>query len=329
MITIIENTLRDGSYSIDFQTSIKNTTDVVSGLDKIGFDLIEVGHGLGLGAYKNPKTGLAPHSDEEYIRSAVSVKGKSSISAFFIPGIGTKEDIDIAADAGLDMLRVGINVNEFDKCRTYAEYAKNKGLRVAVNLMKSYAVKHYEFGEIVKQIDNWGLAEVIYLVDSAGCMTPEEVHSYLYTTKEQVTTELGFHGHNNLSLAAINSVEAIKAGASFVDTCVRGMGRSAGNAQTEIAVILLQKMDLYKHINIYELYDFANKVIVPMMVNSQGFSDEEIHIGYSKFHSSYTPFVNKAADEYGIDRRKLIKSVSEINCLNPEEELFMDIAKEL
>lgn len=329
MISIIENTLRDGSYTLDFQMTKEHTRDITKGLSSVGFKMIEVGHGLGLGAYNNPKTGLSKENDTDYILSAKEVAGDAKISAFFIPGIGTKEDIKNAADLGLDIIRIGINVNEFEKSREYAEYAKSLGLFVGINMMKSYAVKSYEFSKIAAEIDSWNIAEVIYLVDSAGCMTPDEVNDYLYKTSEQCKTALGFHGHNNLSMAAINTIQAVKSGATYLDTCIRGMGRSAGNAQTEIVILLLQKLGFYKHIDIYDLYDLANNVVVPIMPRPQGMTDDEIHIGLSKFHSSYMPFVKKASGEFHIDSKRLIKSVSDVNCLNPSEGLFNQIAKEL
>ncbi|MEZ4938055.1 MAG: hypothetical protein R2799_10740 [Crocinitomicaceae bacterium] len=329
MIHIIENTLRDGSYTMDFQMTAKHTEDITRSLAQAGFEIIEVGHGLGLGAYNNPKTGLAAENDEIYIRSAKAVAGNAKISAFFIPGIGTKDDMKKAADNGLDVIRIGINVNEFNKCREYAEYAKELGMFAGINMMKSYAVKSYEFSKIVEQIDQWNLADVIYLVDSAGCMTPEDIDAYLKPTSEHSKTALGFHGHNNLSLAAINSVQAVKSGATYIDSCIRGMGRSAGNAQTEILIILLQKLGFFKDIDIYELYDIAEKVVEPIMWRPQGMTPQEIQIGYSKFHSSYTGMAQNACDTYKVDFNHLIKSVSDINCLNPSQELFNEIAKEL
>jgi 4-hydroxy-2-oxovalerate aldolase len=327
MINIVENTLRDGSYAVDFQFTSKNTFDLVKGLEELGFQYIEIGHGLGLGAWKNPKAGLARESDEEYIQSAKKAVKESLIGVFFIPGIGTKDDILKAKEKGIDFIRIGNNIDDFSKIRPYAEYAKSLGLMVCVNLMKSYAVKSYEFARIVSEIDKWQVADVIYLVDSAGGMLPNEVFQYIDRTKEKVQTELGFHGHNNLSLALANTMEAIKAGATYVDSCIRGMGRSAGNAQSEILIYILQRMNLLdKKIDYYEMYDFANSVVVPLMKRPQGLTDEEIHIGLSKFHTSYMPFVNSMSDKYKVDKRKVIKDVSDINCINPGEDLFERVA---
>jgi len=327
MLNIIENTLRDGSYVIDFQFTEDQTKNIVSGLDELGFKYIEVGHGLGLGGWNNPKCGLAAEDDETYITAAKRASKDSKIVAFFIPGIGGEDDIRKAKDYGLDFIRIGTNINEFKEAHAYAELAKELGLLVAVNLMKSYSLKSYEFSKIVQQIDRWGNVDIIYLVDSAGCMMPNEIHEYIDRTKQKITTDLGFHGHNNLSMAVANSIQAVNSGASFIDTCVRGMGRSAGNAQTEIIIWMLHKLGLDMGVDLYRLYNFADNVITPIMKRQQGLDSEEIHVGVSKFHSSFMPMVTKAIEKYGVDKKKLIKDVSDINCLNPSQELFGEIAE--
>jgi hypothetical protein len=81
--------------------------------------------------------------------------------------------------------------------------------------------------------------------------------------------------------------------------------------------------------DIYDFYDFANRFIVPLMKSHQGLSDEEIHIGISRFHSSYMPLVRKAVEKYNVDEKKLIKWVSEVNCVNPTQNLFNEIAEKL
>ncbi|MFY9159883.1 hypothetical protein [Aquirufa ecclesiirivi] len=330
MIKIVENTLRDGSYLIDFQFDKTQTANIVSGISKLGFEYIEVGHGLGLGAWNNVQAGLAKEDDITYIRSAKEAAPFAKIGAFFVPGIGTKEDIDQAYDNGLDFLRVGNNIDSFEKAHDFALYAKSKGMEVAINLMKSYGVKSYEFTKIAQEIDAWQIADVIYLVDSAGCMMPNEVYEYIDRTKSKISTHVGFHGHNNLSLALANTLQAIQAGASYVDSCVRGMGRSAGNAQTEILVAVLQKLGISPiDTEYYDFYEFANEFIVPLMPVKQGLSDEEIHIGISRFHTSFLPLLTKVAENENVDRKKLIKRVSDINCINPSESLVVEIAQQI
>jgi 4-hydroxy-2-oxovalerate aldolase len=329
MINIIENTLRDGSYVIDFQFTKDQTQKVVSELDQMGFEYIEVGHGLGLGAYNNPKCGLSAENDAVYIQTAREAATNAKIVSFFIPGIGSIEDIRIAKSNGLDFIRCGININDFRDLKLYAEEAKKQSLTLAINLMKSYAVKSYEFSQIVQEIDSWQLADVIYLVDSAGCMFPNEVAEYIDRTRQNISTPLGFHGHNNLSMGIANSIQALQSGATYIDTCVRGMGRSAGNAQTEIFIWALKKLGIDVGIDLYDLYQFADNTLVPMMNRPQGLTSEEIHIGVSKFHTSYMPLVDEAVKKFRVNKVKLIKQVSDINCLNPTAKLFNNISLKL
>ena len=327
MTTIIENTVRDGSYAVNFQLSMEQSNSIVKGLDDLGFEYIEIGHGLGLGAGKSAVTGLSKESDEAYIKGAKSVVRNSKIGVFFIPGIGSLDDISMAADLGVDFIRIGVNINRYSDMLAVAKLVKERGLWLGLNLMKSYAVKSYEFLQIVKDIDSWELADAIYLVDSAGCMTPDEVFKYIELAREQIVTPMGFHGHNNLSLAVANSLSAVKAGASFVDSSILGMGRSAGNAQTEVLTYLLNKEGfLSKSFDQYKLYDFADNVIDPLMTSKQGLNGGAIHIGVSKFHTSYLPLINECSEKYGVDKRELIKEVSDVNCLDPDEELVIEIA---
>jgi 4-hydroxy 2-oxovalerate aldolase len=95
-------------------------------------------------------------------------------------------------------------------------------------------------------------------------------------------------------------------------------------------VPLMQKMGLSDiQATPYELYEIANNLIVPLMRSPQGLTDEEIHIGISKFHTSFLPYVNEAVNRYGVDKKELIKKVSDINCVNPDRDLFFEVAKEM
>lgn len=330
LINIIENTLRDGSYVIDFQFDRKQTKTITKGLYELGFKFIEVGHGLGLGAWNKKNIGLSKENDDIYIQSAREAAPNANIGVFFIPGIGSLDDIDRAIDNGINFIRIGSNVDTFKNTEIFARNAKKRGVTVAINLMKSYGVKPYEFTTIAEEIDKWGIADVIYLVDSAGCMMPQQVFEYIERTRDKVATPIGFHGHNNLSLAVANTIQAVNAGATYIDTCIRGMGRSAGNAQTEIIVYILQSMGLSPiNTSVNNLYHFANEIIVPIMPYVQGLSDDEVHIGVSKFHSSYIPLLDKISAEFKVDNKILMKKVSDINCINPSEELFISIAKKL
>src|ERR1700752_3724143 len=97
---ILEVTLRDGSYLIDFQFTAEDTATIAAALEGIGFRWIEIGHGLGLNASQAGK-GMAAATDEEYLDAASQAIEHAKWGMFFIPGIGREEDIRIAASYGM------------------------------------------------------------------------------------------------------------------------------------------------------------------------------------------------------------------------------------
>ncbi|MGE0526866.1 MAG: 4-hydroxy-2-oxovalerate aldolase, partial [Bdellovibrionales bacterium] len=136
-VDILDCTLRDGSYLTGFSVTRQATEEVVADLDAAGVKYIEVGHGMGLGA-RNKFHSL--ETDETYIRAAVSRRKKAMIGCFFIPSFGTKEQIATGRDLGMDFIRIGSNITEHESMKPYVDYAKEVGLKVFVNLMKTYAV---------------------------------------------------------------------------------------------------------------------------------------------------------------------------------------------
>ncbi len=328
-VILLECTLRDGSYAIDYQFSVTDTEKIARAQAEAGFRFIEVGHGLGLNA-GDKGFGVARETDVGYIRAGKKGVEDSGarIGVFFIPGIGEERHIDEAIDAGLDFVRVGTNVTEYGNAEAVIKYAKSKELQVYSNLMKSYAVDSETFAQTCRKVADWGV-DVAVLVDSAGGMLPEEIDEYATRGLEALDIPLGFHGHNNFQLAIANCITARKAGVRILDVSLRGMGRSAGNAQTEILVTLLEKIGEPTGIDLLKTLDIGVQLIEPLMPAQKGVDDVAVATGAGKFHSSFLPRVRKVADETGVDLRELIMRVGEAEMVTPDEELVMDLAMEM
>lgn len=325
---LLDCTLRDGSYAVNFQFTRRDTARLCAAIEQAGIDYIEIGHGLGLGA-SGPRYGVAFETDEEYMKAAAESLSRAKWGAFFIPGIGTADDIKKALDYGIGFLRIGAEVENWQKMRPFAEQAKAAGLQVCANLMKTYAVEPLQAAHITREINIWGTCDVIYIVDSAGCMMPEDVRSYVDSIKQQCSCDIGFHGHNNLDLANANCLVAMDAGAVYVDGSIRGMGRSAGNAQTEVLAFLLKKRGYEINADPFVLFEAGEKVIAPLNVLAQGLPPLDIVIGMARFHTSHMPRFKRFAEEYEIDIRRLILSVSAEDCVNPSDLIIKTIAKDL
>lgn len=289
-------TIRDGSYVIDYQFNVEDTFIVARGLSQAGIRHIEVGHGLGLNA-QNVGKGSAAISDSQYISTArAAVKGESLIGSFFIPGIGTEDSLRAAADAGLDFVRLGIDVDEYMKLEPFTQLAKSLGLEVWGNMMKSYIVPPEKFGDIARRVGEGGV-DVVALVDSAGGMTPDDVQAYTEACVERTDIPLAFHGHNNLTLAVANCLRFVQVGGRYVDGSLAGLGRSGGNAATELLASLLAPRGLLsKPIDWEYLIQFADAVMAFMVPFHSRHRSVEIATGLNYFHSSFSAIIEEAAN---------------------------------
>lgn len=323
---ILEVTLRDGSYLVDFQFTAEDTALVTSALDSAGFRWIEIGHGLGLNASAMGK-GVAAATDEEYMQAAADAVQQARWGMFFIPGIGRAEDLHLAARYGMGFLRVGANAADVEKTRPFIELAKELGMIVSYNAMKSYAVSPQEFGRCCELTSKWG-ADIVCLVDSAGGMYPEDVANYLKAAKDSCSARLGFHGHDNLALAMANTIQAIESGATLVDSSLQGIGRSAGNTITEVLVAVMNHRGLLPEMNLKTVTDIGQALIQPTL-RRRGMDPMAVIGGAARFHSSFTPKLQAYADKYALDIRDLVVRLCEINQNDAPDDLLESLSKEI
>jgi 4-hydroxy 2-oxovalerate aldolase len=326
--TILDCTLRDGGYAINFQFTTRDTKAICIGLEQAGIQMIELGHGLGLGA-SSTAYGVAFESDDSHIEAAASVIKNAQIGAFYIPGIGTKENIHTASESGLNFVRIGCEVENFETAIEHAEFAKKQGLYVSINLMKTYSVQPNELISLSEKINRLGTVDCVAVVDSSGCLLPHEVGEYVSALTDTLDAAVGFHGHNNLEMANANCLSALDAGALIVDSTLRGMGRSSGNAQTEILAHALPGAGYAANVDAYALLTVIEEHIDPLMWRPQGQDPLDVVIGMSRFHSSHLPKIKRVLDRYDVDMYRLIAEVSKIDCVNPSDDLITSIARDL
>jgi len=282
MIEILECTLRDASYPIAYQFTAEDTALIAAGLYQSGFTRIEIGHGLGLRA-SGIKYGFAAATDEQYLSAASCVLPQRIFGVFAIPGIAELDDVDLVAKFGGGFIRVGTDVNRTELAESFIKRGKDQGLEVSSNLMKTYMASPTEVVERSLQLQEWG-ADIVAVVDSAGGMLPESLREYISSLIEAGVKKVGFHGHNNLQLAVANTLTAIEAGATVVDSTLRGLGRSSGNAQTEALVMCLHRLGYKTGIDIFQTMDISEKIIAPL-ARGRGSDNIEVASGYSLFHS--------------------------------------------
>jgi 4-hydroxy 2-oxovalerate aldolase len=323
---ILEVTLRDGSYAINFQFTAHDTAVLGKELEDVGFDLIEIGHGIGLGASECGK-GQAAETDEDYLKAAAGTFKKAKFGMFCIPGIAKLEHIDMAAEYGMGFIRIGTNVTEVKTSEQFIARAKKHGMFVSANFMKSYAMGPKEFAQKAILTQKYG-SDVLCIVDSAGGMLNSELEAYFKAVQESCDIPLAFHGHNNIGLAVAHALRAVELGAVIVDSSLQGMGRSAGNTPTELLLVGLRRMGYDLGIEPLKVMDIGEKFILPM-IKKLGYSSLDIVAGYAQFHSSYMSIIRHYSSKYRIDPRELIIKLCIADKVNAPEELVEKIAKEI
>jgi len=323
---ILECTIRDGGYEIDFQWSPEEIERIVTELAAVGFPYIEVGHGIGLGG---SRTSVAARcSDEETITIASAAKGNAKVGAFFIPGVGSRDDLRAFRSHGGDFIRIGADVSRSETAWEYVDFAAGLGLEVFFNFMKSYVVEPFELLRRAIPIVERG-ATTICVVDSAGGLLPDQVATYVSVLKAGMDAAIGFHGHNNLLLANANCLAAVQSGAAVIDTTLLGMGRGGGNAQTETMLVILEKAGFPTGIDPLAVAKIAERYVMAKSARLKGADELELVYGFAQFHSSYTGRVQEVAGRVGVPLQDLIIAVSEFAKENPSQELIERVAEDL
>lgn len=327
---ILDVTLRDGSYELDFQVSEQDEIEVGLALERAGIELIEIGHGQGLNA-SNPKNGIAKCTDLEYLVAAEEHYHKAKYGFFCIPGIARLEDLDMLKQHGGSFVRVGANADLKSQQQTapFIEKAKSLGLMVFANYMKTYCAEPDVFEQCVRISDKAG-ADVLTIVDSAGCMFPEDIKMYYDIIKNTATRDIavGFHGHDNLGYAVYNTIYAATIGCEFIDTSLQSLGRGAGNASTEQVIAILQKKYGDKTYSLPDLMQFSEDYLRPM-VKFKGVSGLDTYCGIAGFHSGYMNSVRKVAKEFAVSPYALIVEYCKLDRIYMNEDLLRDVAKKI
>jgi len=326
-IRIVDTTLRDGSHAVRHGYTAEDVRNIAKALDEAGVYGIEISHGDGLAGH-SIQYGYAATSDEVRLSAAKEVVKNSKIAVLLLPGIGTRVDIKMAIEHGAKIARIATHVTEADISEQHICMSKDLGLEVITFLMLAHMEKPEKVLEQAKLMQSYG-ADVIYVVDSAGAMIPDDVRARVGLLKEKLDVEVGFHAHNNLGLSIGNTLAAIEEGATVVDGTLCGLGAGAGNAPVEVLVAVLDKIGYDTGVDLYKIMDAAEDIVRPRMTQPLVIDKSSLSLGYAGVYSSFLLHTFRAVEKYPVDPRDILMELGKRRVVGGQEDMIIDVAHEI
>ncbi len=328
-VTLHDMSLRDGMHPKRHQITMAQLVSIATGLDEAGVPLIEITHGDGLGG-ASINYGFPLHSDEEALRTVVPLMTRAKISALLLPGIGTVDDLRMAAACGVATIRVATHCTEADVSAQHLGLSKKLGLDTVGFLMMAHMIEPEALAIQARQMESYG-ANCVYCTDSAGTMLPDDVRVRIAALRAALSasTEVGFHGHHNLGMGIANSIAAIEAGATRIDGSAAGLGAGAGNTPLEVLVAVLDRMGAIHGVDLYKIMDVAEDRVVPMMDVPVRIDRDALILGYAGVYSSFLLFAQRAGARYGVSSRDILVEMGRRKSIGGQEDLIEEVALDL
>lgn len=325
-LRVVDTTLRDGMHSVAHQFSPEQMATIAAAMDAAGIDTLEASHGDGLGG-SSIQYGRAAAPDRAYLEAVSSALTRTKLAVLLLPGIGVKDDLDVAADLGAKVARIATHVTEADIAEQHIGLAKRRGMEVMGFLMMVHMAPIDVMVHNARLMEAYG-ADYVYAVDSAGYTLPPEVRDRVHALKDALDCRVGFHGHNNLGLAIGDTLAAVEAGADVVDGSLRGFGAGGGNAATETLVAVLQRLAIPTGVDLYKIMDAA-KLVEPFKAQPKQGPDATLILGYAGVYSSFLLHTARAAERFGVDARDILVELGRRRVVGGQEDMIIDVAYEL
>ncbi|MBO2458491.1 4-hydroxy-2-oxovalerate aldolase [Actinomadura violacea] len=325
-IRITDSTLRDGSHAMAHRFTEEQVRGVVHALDGAGVEVIEVTHGDGLGG-SSFNYGFSLEDDVKLVAAAVDEAAQAKIAVLLLPGLGTVNDLKMAHDAGARVARVATHCTEADVSLQHFAAARELGMETVGFLMLSHRVGPEELAKQARIMVDGG-AQCVYVVDSAGALVLGDAQERVSALVKEIGHEaqVGFHGHQNLSLGVANSVLAQQNGALQIDGALCALGAGAGNSPTEVLVATFERLGVPTGVDVQGAMAAADDVVKPFL-HRLPFADRgAITQGYAGVYSSFLLHAERAAERYGVPAHEILQKVGEAGYVGGQEDMIIDVA---
>ncbi len=263
-VKILDCTLRDGGFYNNWDFNDDLILNYLDSINESGVDVVEIGYRSTL---SNEFYGLLKYSDDkqlEFLKEFKKVEFSLMIDLkeFVKNRVFERElftrTLRKTDRSCISWIRVAIVYDLLPYCKEAVAILKGLGYKATINLMQASLLNDEQISKVARTFSK-EMLDVIYLADSFGSMLPDDVKKYLTIVKENFDGCIGFHSHDNLSLAFSNCLTAIDLGVDYVDSTILGIGRGAGNLKTEQILLYLKVNQGLKRYNPHSILDFIDR----------------------------------------------------------------------
>jgi 4-hydroxy 2-oxovalerate aldolase len=328
-VRLTDSTLRDGSHALAHRFTVGQVRAIVHALDTSNVEVIEVSHGDGLGG-SSFTYGFSLTDELELIAAAVDEASQAKIAVLLLPGVGTTQDLRRARAAGASVARIATHCTEADISVQHFAAARELGMETVGFLMLSHRASPAQLARQARIMVDAG-AQCVYVVDSAGALVLADAQARVQAliTEIGAQAQVGFHGHQNLSLGVANSVLAVQGGARQVDGALCALGAGAGNAPTEILAATFSRLGISTGIDVPGVLAAAQDVVRPVIPRMPAADRSAIVQGYAGVYSSFLLHAERAAQRYGVPAHEILQRVGEAGYVGGQEDMIIDVAIQL
>ncbi len=242
-ILVLDCTLRDGGYCNQWMFGKDNIKTIIRNLVDSKIDVIECGF------ISNKVSFNEDSSKFPCIESLSEYLPKKHDNSLFVAMINYGEydvnSLPSCKESMIDGIRLAFHKKNVKPALMQCGVLKEKGYKVFVQAMVSMAYSDSEFLELIEDVNALN-PYAFYIVDSFGMMKRKDMIRFFslieHNLKESIV--VGFHSHNNLQLAYSNALALLEIRSGrhlIIDTSIYGMGRGAGNLNTELFIDCLNE----------------------------------------------------------------------------------------
>jgi len=289
---LLECTLRDGGYITKWEFSDEMIKDTIAELTKANLDYIEVGY------LHREKTGnnTTQFSNIEMIEEFLpSDRGNAIYLAMADVQQFYPEDLTPYTGKSIDGIRVVFYKHQIPEALALGKAVKEAGYKLFMQPMVTVDYSVDEYAALTKQIAELD-PYAVSIVDSFGYMLKEDFRLYFKILDNILSPDvlIGFHSHNNMNLAFITAQDILEYNTArrlIIDASLYGMGRGAGNLNTEL-IANYYNMTLGNKYDILRILNLLSKYIMPIAAEKKwGYSPYLFLTGLYQYHPNFACYL--------------------------------------